>query len=216
MMKTIIQRLKMLLIITIPVFFLSSCEDADLDLLEMVFEAWAEENGLYENGEYKPQNVVEKAVDDYLGQFTNSETSTQFDAIAVVRDIEEADKIANEAMAAMDKDKLEEAIKIRPNDWRLREQMGVLKTSETRVGISTQQFEESNDLIEELVEQGADCVSLQKQQYEYRESLLYDAIKNCDDTFECNDRYLAQELALVQLVLAEINAGIEPVRCIGK
>jgi hypothetical protein len=174
------QRILLLLILTLPVLLLSGCEDADLDLLEMVFEAWAEENGLYKDGEYKPQNVVEKAVDDYLGQFTNSDTSTQFDGVAVVRDIQEADKIANEAMAAMDQDKLKEAIELRPNDWRLREQMGVLKTSETRVGISTQQFDESDELIQDLVEQGADCMSLHKQQLDYRESLLYDAINNWD------------------------------------
>jgi hypothetical protein len=174
MMITIKQRLLLILIFTLPVLFLSGCEDADLDLLEMVFEAWAEENGLYEDGEYKPQNVVEKAVDDYLGSFTNSEVSTQFDGIGVVRDIEKADQLVNEAWEETDEEKIEKAIDLRPYDWRLREQHGIFTLSQDDQ--EGWELMHSDWIIEDMIKNGADCVQLRTEQLEYRVALLHEKI----------------------------------------
>ncbi len=206
-MKTNKQKLILILVLSLPILFLSACEGADLDLLEMVFESWAEENNLYENGEYKPANIVGLAVDDLIGEITNTEVNVQFDGIAVIREIEQADKLANEAMIVMDKGKMEEAIELRPNDWRLREQMGVLRTSETETSQSADEFDDSTELIKEQIKDREDCVKLRMQQLEYRETLLFDAINNCDNVYECNDFYLSSELEFVQERLYHLKAG---------
>ena len=42
----ITKKILLVLILLLPVLLLTSCEDADWDLLEIAFESWAEENGL--------------------------------------------------------------------------------------------------------------------------------------------------------------------------
>ena len=123
--------------------------------------------------------------------------------------------IANEAMIIMDENRMVEAIDLRPNDWRLREQMGVLRTSDTERYLGADQFDTSTELIKQQIENGADCISLRKQQLTYRESLLNDALNNCDDVFECNTTYLTQELEFVEERLAHINAGKSTAFCSG-
>ena len=65
-MKTTKHKLLLLLIIALPILFLTSCEDLsddDWELVEIAFESWAEENGLLENDQWQPDSVVEKAID---------------------------------------------------------------------------------------------------------------------------------------------------------
>ena len=147
---------------------------------------------------------------------TNKEPFVQLSALdEVIREIDEADRIANEAMIIMDENRMVEAIDLRPNDWRLREQMGVLRTSDTERYLGADQFDTSTELIKQQIENGADCISLRKQQLTYRESLLNDALNNCDDVFECNTTYLTQELEFVEERLAHINAGKSTAFCSG-
>jgi len=206
-MKTPIKHNIFILIIFIPVLFLSACEGADLDLLEIAFESWAEENNLYENGEYKPANMVIKAAEDLVGDITNAEVNTQFDAVGVVRDINKADELAAEALMQDDLQKMEEAIELRPKDWRLQEQNAVLLGTINSKDHVHEHFYESDDLLTEQIKQGGDCVGLRTQQLEYREILLTDAITHCSIKPSCDKTYLVIELELVQERLYHIYGG---------
>jgi hypothetical protein len=174
-MKKKIQKLILLIILLIPAFFLSACEGADLDLLELAFESWAEENGIYENGEYKPANMVEVAIDDFMGDITNSEESVQFDGIAVVRDIEKTDELIEDAWYDHDEDAISKAIGIRPTDWRLREQSDIFQLVERNFAAGFAL--ESDKIIMNQVKNGADCVNLRLQQLKYRESTIEEHIQ---------------------------------------
>ena len=208
-MKTTTKKMILILILALPVLFLSGCEDADWDLLEMAFEAWAEEEGLYENGKYQPDAVIENAVQDTIGDITNAEENVQWDAIKVVRDIEKADELASKAMMGSNPMMMAEAIELRPNDWRLQEKNATYTLANAgswEVGL----FYESDDLLKEQIQQGGegvDCVALRIQQLEYREILLSDALTNCWQGRVCNDFSLTTELELVQERLYHLYNG---------
>ena len=181
-MKTTKQKFILILILSLPILLLSACEGSDLDLLEMAFEAWAEEEGLYEDGEYKPDHIVEVAVVDFLGKITNTEESVRFDGIAVVRDIDAADALAKEAKEESDEEKIKEAIKLRPYDWRLREQHAALTFFEDDMD-GGEEIMDSNAIIKDQIKNGADCLNLRTQQLEYRVELMqeYIEIENPDN-----------------------------------
>jgi hypothetical protein len=190
-MKTNKQQFILILILSLPILFLSACEGADLDLLEIAFEAWAEENNLYENGEYKPANMAKVAVDDLIGDITNSEENVQFDGIAVVRDIEKADELAEQAWKDKEKEKLVEAINTRPEDWRFREQMAAFSLSQDDIGQGVG-VNESDSIIRKRVREGGDCVNLRTQQLEYRESLFEEHMSS-DDQKQFEMQYIQSD-----------------------
>ena len=174
-MKTTTHKLLLLLIIALPILFLTSCEDLsddDWELVETAFESWAEENDLLDNGEWKPKGVVTKVVEDTIGDFTNKEENVQFDGLGVIRDIEKADELSSEAFEQNDLQKMKTAIDLRPEDWRLREQNSVLwasvwsynrdddKTFLAEHPAVDNGVVEADDFIREQVKQGGDCVEL--------------------------------------------------------
>ena len=205
-MKTRTKKIFLILTLILPILFLSGCEDADWDLLEIAFESWAEEEGLYVNGTYKPDAVIEKAVQDTIGDITNAEENVRFDGIKVVRDIEKADDLAAEAMMNNDLNKMKSAIELRPNDWQLREQNAVIWNKGFEIS-SKNMFVDSDKIISEQIQQGGDCVKLRTQQLEYRENLLSDFLIDCSKKDDCNASNLVLELENVQESLYQIYDG---------
>ena len=175
-MKTTTKKTILILIFVIPVLFLSGCEDADWDLLEIAFESWAEENNIYENGEWQPEGVVKKAVEKTSGDINNQKEFIELDGLDVVRDIEEADALASEALTQNDLRKMRTAVDLRPNDWRLQEQNAVLWSVNSQSAYANDAFVDSNNLLKEQIQSGSDCIALRRQQLEYRENLLSDNI----------------------------------------
>ncbi len=201
-MKTTKHKLILFLILTLPILFLTSClelSDADWELLEVAFESWAEENGLLENDQWKPDSVVEKAIENTVGNMTNKEPFIQLGALDdVIRDIDRADELASEAIMQNDLKKMHTAVGLRPNDWRLQEQNAVLWSANSQSAYSNDAFVDANDLIEEQVKQGGDCVALRIQQLEYREILLSDNINKCAQLTACDSGVLSSDLSFAQ------------------
>lgn len=203
-MNTTIRKIVLFLILTLPILFLSACEDADMDLLEIAFEAWAEENNLYSNGTYKPENAIKIAVKDTIGDITNAEENIQFDGIGVVRDIERADELASEALTQNDLRKMRTAVGLRPNDWHLQEQNAVLWSVNSQGSYANDAFVDSNKLLKEQIQQGGNCVALRRQQLEYRENLLSDNILKCSQLSACDEGVLVHQLEYAQEELFRI------------
>jgi hypothetical protein len=210
-MKMNIRKTILILFICLPALLLSGCDDVDWDLLEIYFESWAEENNLYANGKYKPENVVIKAVEDTIGDITNAEENIQFDGIDVVRNIERADELANEAINENDFQKMHTAIELRPKDWTLREQNAVLLSAHSNYSDSNDSYIESNNLLKEQIQQGGDCIKLRTEQLEYREVLLSDNINKCVNTPGCDSSYLGSDQSFAQEELFQIyDTGVTP------
>lgn len=202
-MKTTKHKLILFLILTLSILFLTACSelsDADWELLEVALESWAEENGLLENDQWQPDGVVIKVVEKTIADFNNEKIYVELDGLDVVRDIEKADQLASEAMDKNDQEKMQAAIELRPKDWRLQEQNAVLwsTSANSRPDIVNDSYVHSTDLIEEQIERGGDCVTLIKQQLEYREQLLSDQIIICSNTLDCDDTQLVRKLIYTQ------------------
>lgn len=170
------RNLLLTLITILPIFFLSGCGDVDLDLAAIVLESWAEHNGLYKNGKFSPYPVAQKVAEDTIGDITNQEEFIQLDGLDVIRDIEKADNLAAEALADWDTSKMSSAVSIRPEDWRLREQEGVVWLANANGAAAQTSFTKADELLRESLQSGGNCFALRRTQLENRLFALSDAI----------------------------------------
>ena len=196
-MKTTKYKLILFLILTLPILFLSAClelSDADWELVEIAFENWAEENGLLENDEWQPDGVVIKAVENTIGDFNNQKEFVELDGLDVIRDIEKADQLAAEAREEYDQEKMQSAVELRPNDWRLQEQNAILFSLNGYSYESSGAFSESDRTANGQAPRGKECLALRKQQLEYREILISDNLDTCYQIADCDVSVLTSQL----------------------
>ena len=167
----------LILILLLSAFFLTSCWDIDPDLVESAFESWAEENNVLVNGEWKPEGVVMKAIENTIADATNKDTSVQLDGLDVIRDIEKADNLAAEALTDFDTSKISSAVSIRPLDWRLHEQEGVVWTANGNGAAAETAWAQSDELLRETLLKGGDCATQRRSQLEVRLITLWEAVQ---------------------------------------
>lgn len=170
------QKHLIIILLVIPVLFLSACWDLDPDLVEEAFESWAEKNDLLENGQWKPEGVVVKAIENTIADATNQDTSVQLEGLDVIRDIEKADNLAAEALTDFDTGKISSAVSIRPLDWRLHEQEGVVWTANGNGAAAETAWAQSDELLKESLLRGGDCATQRRSQLEVRLMTLWEAV----------------------------------------
>lgn len=189
----------------LPILFLSACTESDWYLAELAFESWARGNGLYENGKYKPEGVVVKAVEDTLGEITNREENVQLDGLEVIRDIQKAEDLAHAAFVHKDTDEMQEAVKMRPEDWRLQEQNAALWLYNSNSSAANTAQTTADDLLQNSI-RGGNCVALRKQQLEYRERSIQKSLSECLTKEDCANAALDEALFNTQEELQGIYA----------
>ncbi len=150
-MKKTINKIILLLVLLLPILFLTGCEDADWDLLEIAFESWAEENNLLENGQWQPDGMVVKVVEDKVAEITNQNAAVQLDALNAVRDMEKATQLADEAMLDLDTAKMSSAVSLRPHDWTLYEKESAVWIANQNEAAARTARTRSDDLLLESV-----------------------------------------------------------------
>jgi len=174
--------------------------------IRAAFESWAEENGLLENDQWQPDGVVVKAVEDKVAEITNQNAAVQLDGLNVVRDIETANHLAEEAMVDWDSSKMSSAVSIRPEDWRLREQEGVVWLANANGAAAQTAFTKSDELLLESLRSGGDCFAMRRTQLEDRLFALSDAIATRKlenpggpeiETLQAENRRVADELSMM-------------------
>ncbi|MCJ7716718.1 MAG: hypothetical protein MUO54_09380 [Anaerolineales bacterium] len=186
-MKKITRNLLLILIMLIPVFFLSGCENVDWDLLEIFVQAWAEEEGLYKDGKYSPYPMAQKVAEDTIGDITNKKPFIELDGLDVIRDIEKADQLADEAMLDLDTAKMSSAVSLRPHDWILQEKDAAVWLAHGNAAAAQTAFAQSDDLFLESLTNGEDCVRLREQQLKKRRDTLFDVSGTCQKDPNCTD-----------------------------
>ena len=194
-MKTTNHKLLLFLFLTLTILFLTSCydlSDDDWELVEVAFESWAEQNGLLENDQWKPDGIVVKAVENTINDITNDENTTQLDGLDVIRDIEKADQLASEGLSQWDKDKMWEAKMLRPRDWRIWEQHTILEFDSGGLNVKNG-FEISDNLVAEQIHDG-NCAAVRQQQLEYRMTTLENSITNCSNQRMCDVHMMKAKL----------------------
>jgi len=164
-----------LVVFLLSLFLLSACSDDEWDLIAEFFVVWAEQNSIVIDGAFQTDQAINTVVNDKISDVTNSEKSIQLDGLDVIRDIEQADAIADQAMDDLDPDQMVSALSIRPSDWRLHEKDGVIWVANDNLSAATSAFRRSDDLLRESLESGGDCLSLRRNQLEARSRELWEA-----------------------------------------
>lgn len=187
------QKLILILMICLPALFLSGCWDVDEEILEIVVESWAEHNGLIKDGKISPIPIVQKVAEDTIRDFTNDEPFIQLDGLDVIRDIEKADQLADEAMVNLDTAKMSSAVSIRPHDWTLQEKDAAVWLAHGNAAAAQTAFSRSDDILLESVAKGEDCIQLRQHQLKVRRDTILEATKICQKDPNCSD---SEEAAL--------------------
>lgn len=215
-----LKRLALILIVVLPVLFLTACDDAGWAILEGAVEAWASKNDIYVDGNFKPAGAVNKIVQNKVGEITNTDTSIQFDGLDVIRDIEQADNLAADAMETLDTEKMADALSIRPQDWRLQEQSAVLWLAKDNGAAAQSAFEESDTLVNTALDANdppfANCLPMRRTQLEIRLDALWQAVKTYESQpgrKQGDATTLRAEHKLVGEQLFEINTYQESTFC---
>ena len=193
---------------------LAACEDAELEAWVDLGLEWADANGfLNEEGLDIlgiSAEVANETVSDWLG---GDEEDAGTDAWQVVDDINAADKLAEEARETGDVSKLDEAIALRPDDWRYQDQKGAIllaQNNEDGNGFGIQ----SGLIINEQVKAGGNCVDLILNRAIQREQMFADLVAENPDNQNLSAAYnkAQDEVNTFSLNKAE---GTTPVRCSG-
>lgn len=182
------QKIFLILMICLPALLLSGCWDVDEEMLEIFVESWAEHNGLYKDGKVSPIPIVQKVAEDTLRDFTNDEPFIQLDGLDVIRDIEKADQLADEALADLDTAKMSSAVSLRPNDWTLHEKESAVWSANGNQAAAQAARTKSDDLLRESVANGGDCMQLREQQLRKRRDYFLAASETCKKDPNCSDQ----------------------------
>lgn len=172
-------KIALLLTLLLTALTLSGCGELDTDLVAMAIEAYAEDRGIIEGDSYSPMALVRELNKAMVAEVTNDEEFIELDGVDVVKDIEKADQLADEAVQELDTHKVQSAVSIRPEDWRLQEKSGAVWTANGNGAAAQTAFTKSDDLLRESLEHGGNCTQLRRQQLQTRARSLSDAGRAC-------------------------------------
>jgi len=171
-------KIPLLLILCLSALLLSGCGELDTDLIAMAIEAYAEDRGIIEGGSYNPMALVRELNKAMVAEVTNDEDFIELDGVDVVKDIEKADQLADEALEELDTAKVQSAVSIRPEDWRLQEKSAAVWLAHENGAAAQTAFTKSDDLLWDSLHYGEDCLTLRRQQLETRLETLWTAIQS--------------------------------------
>lgn len=129
-------RLQLVLAALLLTPLLAACGEEGSDLMVEMAVEWASEKNLITctGGDVDLNNCEPSLNYGEIGLYaigygTDPNVQAAFDTGLVVADIQQADQLAAEGLAAGDVSKLDEAIALRPNDWAYHEQRAALQLS---------------------------------------------------------------------------------------
>lgn len=160
--------LKIVLVMIICLVFLTACSDSEWDLVAEFFAVWAEENGLVLDGEIQLDEAAFTVVKDTIDDISNSDKNVQLDGLDVIRDIERAEELSDQAVENLNREQMDQAIGLRPNDWLLHEKDAVLWGAYHNSAAAESALFQSDTLLKESLEQGGDCLAARRAQLEAR------------------------------------------------
>ena len=193
-MKNIIGMRAILITLILCSLLLTACSDAEWDLVADAIFIWAQEEGLVVDGELQVSALAETVVKDNINNWMNTEENVQLDGLDVVRDIERANELANQAVADLDNERIQEAIALRPNDWLLREKEAVIGGAYHNGPVVESALLQSDTLLRESLGPFDDCIQARRAQLEQRVALTWDEIMRQEGGTPGNPETTATEL----------------------
>ena len=216
-----LKRIAIVLFLVLLTPLLTACEEGSDLFFDMAFE-WAQGKELItcSSGDSEDCDLNWAALGGYwLGVGSDAGVQAMVDTGLVVRDINTTDALADEGFATGDIQKLQEASKIRPNDWSYDQQISVLHLSQGDIQESSAaqldaEAKAQNHLDATLKEEGlgsgdpqahAACVSTYFNLYKHREEALI-ALIDQEPNAE-NLGLLIGQLDLVRTHMTVLEAG---------
>jgi hypothetical protein len=206
-------------LILLAAFSLTSCDDMDSELIEIVIINWlgGVDADLYDQTAKIISDLTWKAAKQSVEQVTNTEESIQLDGFDVVEDIEIANNMSDRALEDLDTARMASAVKMRPNDWRIQEKDGAVWLANGNAAAAQTAFTNSDEMLRDSLEHGGDCAALRTQQLQTRLQTLIKAEATCANDYSCkNDDQLALRAEIDNvngLLQAADSAGGIPAFC---
>lgn len=149
---------------------LTACEDADTEFLLDIAVEFAQEKGLL-NSDGSP-NLATLGQYALFGTTGDPGADAALEAGLVVKNLEDADRLAQEGAEEGDMDKIDAAINARPGDWSYREQRAALLMAQGDSQAAEQAMAEADQLVFDQIQAGGDCATLRLNQLRHREQAL--------------------------------------------
>lgn len=154
---------------------LAACEDTSMiDFLAEMAVEWAQEKKILKAdnaidwiqvGSYQLQRAWDGTTGD-------SELDAALEAGPIVYNFHQADKLSEQGLAEGDTAKIDQAISMRPDDWSYYDKKAAVLIQQGNAADGYRQFEESESLVSERIDNGGDCKTLKLNLYRNRESAL--------------------------------------------
>ena len=100
---------KLVFIALVCALLLTACSDAEWELIEEFFVVWAEENGLFVDDKLQIDKAATTLIKNEINKVLQPEENIQLDGLDVIKDIEKADELSNQAMEDFDPEKMQSA-----------------------------------------------------------------------------------------------------------
>ncbi len=159
---------------------LSGCSDSDWEYLFWGLMVWGEEHSIIVNEEFQPGALAAVVAKDTVDDWMNSPGSVALDGLEEVRKIEMSNDLSDEALKTLDEKKMEQAIKLRPNDYLLYEKDAILWAARDNGVAAAVSLEEADARMRESLQDGDDCVEVRRAQLHRRLAMLWDEIKKVE------------------------------------
>jgi len=164
-----------LLVAFLLIPLLSACEDTEMVefLAEMAVE-WAQEKQILNDknevdwlqvGAYQLQRT-------WSGTTGDNELDAALEAGPVIHNFHQADKLADQGLDEGDTEKIDQAINLRPDDWSYYDKRAAVLINQGNQQEAERNFEESEWLVDDRIENGGNCKVLKLNMYRNREQAL--------------------------------------------
>lgn len=162
-------RVRLITALLLAAPLLSACNQEDIDFIVEVGKAWAQEKGLIDsegNPDYLNVGLL------LANPASDPQAAAALEAGLVVKNLEDADRMAQQGAAEGDLAKIEVAIASRPSDWSYQEQKAALLLAQGDADGAAAASERSEGLVRERVRQGGDCRTLARNLLTHRLNAL--------------------------------------------
>ncbi len=159
---------------------LTGCSEGDWEYLFWGLMVWGEEHNIIVDEEFQPGALAAVIASDTVDDWRNAPETVQLDGLDVIKKIEMANDLSDQALKELDPEKMEEAINLRPDDWTLYENDAILWAAKDNGAAAAQMIEEADARLKESLEYGDDCVEARRAQLSRRLALVWDEIKKLE------------------------------------
>jgi hypothetical protein len=139
---------------------------------------------------------------DLLGVGTvDQDASSALKAARVVNDLTKAETLAEDGLKQRNLSKIEEAVALRPNDWSMHDRRAAFMLAQGNEEEANRSLSEAEELVDEQIDRGGDCKSLQLNLLRNRRSAFSSAAEANPE-----NRILQDQLSATQQQIQEVES----------